>query len=79
MLDASKVILLVEDNRDDAALTLRAFEASYLMNPISVARDASSAGLPVRARRPRRPGEAAACRCQQRCTHEEIPPEGSAP
>jgi CheY-like chemotaxis protein len=39
MSDESKVILLVEDNADDAALTLRAFKRSHLMNPISVARD----------------------------------------
>jgi two-component system response regulator len=37
--DPSKVILLVEDNPDDVALTLRAFKRSHLMNPISVARD----------------------------------------
>lgn len=35
----NKVILLVEDNPDDAALTLRAFKRSHLMNPIAVARD----------------------------------------
>jgi two-component system, response regulator len=35
----SKVILLVEDNPDDVALTLRAFKRSHLMNPIAVARD----------------------------------------
>lgn len=39
MSDDSKVILLVEDNPDDVALTLRAFKRSHLMNPISVARD----------------------------------------
>jgi two-component system response regulator len=32
-------ILLVEDNPDDVALTLRAFKRSHLMNPIDVARD----------------------------------------
>lgn len=37
--DPSKVILLVEDNPDDVALTLRAFKRSHLLNPISVARD----------------------------------------
>jgi two-component system response regulator len=37
--DPSKIILLVEDNADDAALTLRAFKRSHLMNPITVARD----------------------------------------
>jgi CheY-like chemotaxis protein len=39
MSDDDKVILLVEDNPDDVALTLRAFKRSHLMNPISVARD----------------------------------------
>jgi two-component system response regulator len=37
--DDSKIILLVEDNPDDVALTLRAFKRSHLMNPITVARD----------------------------------------
>ena len=35
----NKVILLVEDNPDDEALTLRAFEKSRILNPIVVARD----------------------------------------
>ena len=35
----SKTILLVEDNPDDAALTLRAFERSNVLNPIVVVRD----------------------------------------
>jgi len=39
MNDGNKVILLVEDNPDDVALTLRAFKRSHLMNPITVARD----------------------------------------
>jgi two-component system response regulator len=39
MSDASKVILLVEDNPDDVALTLRAFKRSHVMNTIAVARD----------------------------------------
>lgn len=39
MTDAIKDILLVEDNPDDAALTLRAFKRSHVMNTISVARD----------------------------------------
>ena len=39
MNDESKVILLVEDNPDDVALTLRAFKRSHLMNPLAVARD----------------------------------------
>jgi two-component system response regulator len=39
MNDSSKVILLVEDNPDDEALTLRALRRSHLVNPIAVARD----------------------------------------
>lgn len=39
MSEQNKVILLVEDNPDDVALTLRAFKRSHLMNPIEVARD----------------------------------------
>jgi two-component system response regulator len=39
MNDSNKVILLVEDNPDDVALTLRAFKRSHLMNPMAVARD----------------------------------------
>lgn len=39
MNEESKVILLVEDNPDDVALTLRAFKRSHLMNPLVVARD----------------------------------------
>jgi len=39
MTDPNKVILLVEDNPDDATLTIRAFKRSHLMNPIAVARD----------------------------------------
>ena len=39
MTEANKVILLVEDNPDDEALTLRAFKRSHVMNPIAVARD----------------------------------------
>jgi two-component system response regulator len=35
----SKVILLVEDNPDDVALTLRAFEKSHVANEIVVAED----------------------------------------
>jgi two-component system response regulator len=34
-----KTILLVEDNPDDAKLTLRAFKKSNIANPIEVARD----------------------------------------
>ena len=39
MSDSNKVILLVEDNPDDAALTLRAFKRSHVANPIAEARD----------------------------------------
>lgn len=39
MSEENKTILLVEDNPDDVALTLRAFKRSHLMNPIAVARD----------------------------------------
>jgi two-component system response regulator len=39
MSDATKCILLIEDNPDDAALTLRAFKRSHVLNPIAVARD----------------------------------------
>lgn len=39
MSDASKDILLVEDNPDDVALTLRAFKRSHVMNAIDVVRD----------------------------------------
>ncbi len=34
-----KTILLVEDNPDDEALTLRAFRKSNILNPVVVARD----------------------------------------
>src|SRR5471030_358956 len=39
MNEENKTILLVEDNADDVALTLRAFKRSHLMNPIVVVRD----------------------------------------
>ena len=39
MSDEMKTILLVEDNDDDVALTLRAFKRSHLMTPIVVVRD----------------------------------------
>lgn len=39
MSDTQRVILLVEDNADDATLTLRAFKRSHVMNPIALARD----------------------------------------
>ena len=34
-----KIILLVEDNPDDAKLTLRAFKQGNILNPIAVAKD----------------------------------------
>jgi len=37
--NTNRVILLVEDNPDDATLTLRAFKRSHVANPIVVARD----------------------------------------
>ena len=39
MDQTSKTILLVEDNPDDAKLTLRAFKRNNMLNPIGVARD----------------------------------------
>lgn len=39
----NKVILLVEDNPDDEALTLRAFKKNNIHNPIVVARDGQQA------------------------------------
>ena len=43
MLDDSKVILLVEDNPDDEALTLRAFSKNNIGNRIVVVRDGAEA------------------------------------
>ena len=43
MLDESKVILLVEDNPDDEALTLRAFAKNNMGNRIIVVRDGAEA------------------------------------
>lgn len=42
-LDASKVILLVEDNPNDVELTRMAFENNLLKNPLVVARDGQEA------------------------------------
>lgn len=39
MSDTQKVILLVEDNADDEALTLRAFKRSHVLNTVCVVRD----------------------------------------
>jgi two-component system response regulator len=39
MNEENKTILLVEDNPDDVALTMRAFKRSHLMNPLVVVRD----------------------------------------
>ncbi|MGQ9686382.1 MAG: response regulator [Thiobacillaceae bacterium] len=39
MNTTDKTILLVEDNPDDEALTLRAFRKSNILNPVVVARD----------------------------------------
>ncbi|BCS88065.1 response regulator [Pseudodesulfovibrio sediminis] len=41
--DASGSILLVEDNPDDVALTLRAFKKNKIMNSIVVAKDGAEA------------------------------------
>ena len=38
-----KVILLVEDNPDDEALTLRAFKKSNVLNQVVVVRDGAEA------------------------------------
>lgn len=38
-----KVILLVEDNPDDIALTLRAFEKNKILNQVTVVRDGAEA------------------------------------
>jgi two-component system response regulator len=43
VLDESKVILLVEDNPDDEALTLRAFKKNNIGNRIVVVRDGAEA------------------------------------
>lgn len=43
MLDGTKVILLVEDNPDDEALTLRAFAKNNISNSLVVVRDGAEA------------------------------------
>lgn len=40
---SEKIILLVEDNSDDEALTLRAFKKSNITNQVMVARDGAEA------------------------------------
>jgi len=42
-LESDKVILLVEDNPNDEALTLRAFKKSQILNQIDVVRDGQEA------------------------------------
>lgn len=41
--DTSKTILLIEDNPDDVALTLRAFKKNNIMNPVVIAKDGAEA------------------------------------
>jgi len=43
VLDVTKVILLVEDNADDEALTLRAFAKNNISNSLVVVRDGAEA------------------------------------
>jgi two-component system response regulator len=38
-----KVVLLVEDNPDDSALTLRSFERNHIANPVVVAQNGAEA------------------------------------
>src|SRR6266851_4612890 len=42
-VDEARPILLVEDNLDDEALTVRAFAKNNIRNPIAVARDGADA------------------------------------
>ncbi len=42
---SDKTILLVEDNPDDEALTLRAFQKNNITNAVTVARDAEERDL----------------------------------
>ncbi len=42
-MTAERYILLVEDNPDDEALTLRAFRKNNILNPVVVARDGNEA------------------------------------
>ena len=43
MMEADKTILLVEDNPDDEALTLRALKKNNILNEVVVARDGAEA------------------------------------
>ncbi len=43
MANKDKIILLVEDNPDDEALTLRALKKNNIMNEVVIARDGSEA------------------------------------
>ena len=42
-IDPKGTVLLVEDNPDDVALTLRAFKKNHFMNPVVVAKDGAEA------------------------------------
>ena len=44
-MDATNVILLVEDNPDDVDLTLRAFRKNNILNEVVVARDGVEAWI----------------------------------
>ena len=46
-IDPKGTVLLVEDNPDDVALTLRAFKKNHFMNPVVVAKDGANNRLVV--------------------------------